>query len=775
MTQQRPLPSADEFTKLLEVIKKHDFHFYKKGLVSYTTLFDGLISENRINEAHGLFKKLVEYELCQPDTVMYNTIIKALCSFSINNRSSALAAKMKMDDAFKLLKDMVSGRHISPDVVTYNSLISGRCKQTNWWEAKFLLDDMFDKHHISPNVETFNILVNAFCKKNRIEEAHDMIYLMQERGIVPNTATFNSLVDAYRLNGEFTKARSLIELMMSRDITAPDAATYNSLLYAYCEDVKMDDAMLIYHEMNGKVSLKPKKKSFVLEKMIRLNRAKSLVDAFIKYKYKGNFTITRSFLKSPLLLNNNNNAGSVMVKNTKLNDALNLFNKMTLQRPLPWADEFTKLLEVIKKHDFHFYKKGLVSYTTLFDGLISENRINEAHGLFKKLVEYELCQPDTLLYNTIIKALCSFSINNSSSALAAKIKMDDASKLLKDMVSRRHISPDVVTYNSLISGRCKQTNWWGAKFLLDDMIEEAHDMIYLMQERGIVPNTATFNSLVDAYCLNGEFTKARSLIELMMSRDITAPDAATYNSLLYAYCENVKMDDAMLIYHEMNGKGLKPDYVTYNTMISRLFMIERSEEARKILDDMRAQGQMLDEPTYCDILHDLCCPDRFEEALSLFHFVGDDGKLNSNISVYNFLIDAAIECHKLHIARELFKDLSVKGMEPDHQTYTTMIAGFCGEGLMQDAKQLFLKLHENGWRPNTDTYNLLVQGYLKAKCYDDVKRLLQKMARTHHRLDVSTSSLLRDSIEAGLLHTAMLTLIHKLAPVEEMDYSSSSD
>ncbi|PWA35391.1 tetratricopeptide-like helical domain-containing protein [Artemisia annua] len=411
------------------------------------------------------------------------------------------------------------------------------------------------------------------------------------------------------------------------------------------------------------------------------------------------------------------------------------------QQPLPPADECAKLLEAIKKQDFHFYKKNVVSYSTLFNRLISENRVHEAHGLFNKLIKDQLCQPDTALYNTIIKALCSFPILKNT-ALSTSM-LDDALKLFKQMVSQQRISPDLVTYNSLISACCEHRRWRRATLLLHAMLDSS-----------ISPNVETFNSLVNAFCNERMIEQAYHVLYVMQEREILTALmllAAAYGNLLEAYCVHIQMDDAMLLYHKMNKRGFKPNHATYDTMISRLFSVGRSGEAHKVLDDMRAQGQMLDKSTYLCILYDLGRKGRIEEALSLFHFIGDDHQLNSDNSAYNELICGAFKCKKPHLARELFEDLSVKGRKPDKQTYDTMIAGFCGEGLIKDAKQLFLKMEESGFLPIEDTYIFLLRGYLKSKCYDDVKTLLLKMSKTYYRLDALTYSWLQDPIADGSL------------------------
>ncbi|GKB97766.1 putative pentatricopeptide repeat-containing protein [Tanacetum coccineum] len=464
---------------------------------------------------------------------------------------------------------------------------------------------------------------------------------------------------------------------------------------------------------------------------------------------------------------------------------------MTREDPLPCVDDFTHILEVVTPllvNQNVFYKKSCASFIASYlVGLVFEDRSHEAYMFLNKLIKHKVCQPATLMYNTVIIALC----DNPD-----KTMMDDALKLYQEMVSQ----PDVVTYNSLVSGLCKIRRWAKAYFLLKGLLDKdispdvetfnilintigcqgrlqvAAHVIYMMHERGISPNIATYNSLIDAHCVKGEMDKARSLVNHMVSNHHLAPDTATYTSLLNGYCNDYdkmdeandyckddnKMDDAMLIYHEMNEKGFKPNCVTYNRMIQSCFSAERFEDAHKLLDDMLAQGQTLYTNTYCDILHDLLEKELLAEALSLYDLLGEDSKLNSDLSVLEVLLDGLFDCGELNFARELFEGLSARGIKPTPGIYSSMICGFCEEGLINDAKRLFLEMEENHCWPTTDTYNYLLLVYLQNKCYDDVKVLLYKMKRQKHYLYKSTLSMLRASVAAGSLDVTLSNLIKKL-------------
>ncbi|KAM0036779.1 putative tetratricopeptide-like helical domain superfamily [Helianthus debilis subsp. tardiflorus] len=275
---------------------------------------------------------------------------------------------------------------------------------------------------------------------------------------------------------------------------------------------------------------------------------------YLLIKFRGHF-ITKSFL----LHSNFSTNRSMFHKITNLNDALNLFDEMSHARPLPSVVKFTQLLHLVTKmkhfssslHLFnqmcslgvpvneysmsiaikccsHLYRTkdgfallgccfrrvippNVYIFSALLDGLVLEDKILEAENLFKKLVKQKLCEPNVVMYNTMIKGLCKFSNNVTALALLrlteqenckpsivtystiidslCKDKMtDDAFKLFKEMVSDKGILPDVITYNSLIRGLCSLGSW-----------DEASKLLKEMEDEKISPVLQTFNVLVVGY------------------------------------------------------------------------------------------------------------------------------------------------------------------------------------------------------------------------------------------------------------------------------------
>ncbi|GJT42844.1 hypothetical protein Tco_0951559 [Tanacetum coccineum] len=177
MSQRRPLPSVVEFTQLLQSVTKmkhyshsldmfkqmcalrvpvNDYtmniiikcccHLYrtneafavfawnfKRGIipnvVTFSSLLNGLVLEHKILEAEIFFKKLIKDKLCEPNVVMYNTMIKGLCKIGNNNI------------AIQLLR-LMDEKGCKPNVVTYNTIIDSLCKDKMVEDAFKLFKEM---------------------------------------------------------------------------------------------------------------------------------------------------------------------------------------------------------------------------------------------------------------------------------------------------------------------------------------------------------------------------------------------------------------------------------------------------------------------------------------------------------------------------------------------------------------------------------------------------------------------------------------------------------
>ncbi|GKB27445.1 putative tetratricopeptide-like helical domain superfamily protein [Tanacetum coccineum] len=406
----------------------------------------------------------------------------------------------------------------------------------------------------------------------------------------------------------------------------------------------------------------------------------------------------------------------------------------------------------------------IFTYNSLVNRYCKTLMIDEVMHLFHKITKRGL-KPDVVTYNTMIQGLFQIGSCGDAHKLfdemrakgpkpdeygASKCgKLDIARFLFQDLCNKC-LHPDVLTYAVMISGLCREG------YLKNKHYDDVEMLLGKMDGIGYSLDVSTLSLLIDSIVVGSlDVGVIPTLISKLVPNEWMDSSTEGTISLVNGYCKNLMIDEAMHLFHGITNKGLKPDVVTYSTIIQGLFRVGRCEDAHKLFDVMRAKGLKPNECTYRII----------EKALSLFHLMGD-GKLNSDINVYNIIINGDGKCGKHDIARVLFQDLTNKGLHPDVHTYSVMISGLCREGLVRDAKQLFLQMAESGCLPDNVTYRLLLQGFIRNQYYDDVEMLLHEMDGRGFSLDASTLSLLLDQTAASSLDTTLLELIGNLVPKE---------
>ncbi|KAK4717619.1 hypothetical protein R3W88_015957 [Solanum pinnatisectum] len=124
---------------VLPIYLKKDIPF---DVVTFNTLLRGLFSENKVKDAVELFKKLVRDKICEPNQIMYGTIMNGLSKRGHTQKTlNALCKDGNLDAAINILSEMKQkGIHL--DIFTYNSLIDGLCKLGQWEKVKTLFSEM---------------------------------------------------------------------------------------------------------------------------------------------------------------------------------------------------------------------------------------------------------------------------------------------------------------------------------------------------------------------------------------------------------------------------------------------------------------------------------------------------------------------------------------------------------------------------------------------------------------------------------------------------------
>uniref|UniRef100_M1AVN4 Pentatricopeptide repeat-containing protein, mitochondrial n=1 Tax=Solanum tuberosum TaxID=4113 RepID=M1AVN4_SOLTU len=151
----------------------------------------------------------------QSDDYTCGILMKGLC---LTNR---------IGDGFKLLQVMKT-RGITPNTVIYNTLIHALCKNGKIGRARSLMRDL-----VEPSDVTFNILLSAYCGEGSLVQALVMLEKSFNKGYIPDVITVIKVVGLLCNNGRVSEAVELLERIEERGGIV-DVVAYNTLIIVFC-------------------------------------------------------------------------------------------------------------------------------------------------------------------------------------------------------------------------------------------------------------------------------------------------------------------------------------------------------------------------------------------------------------------------------------------------------------------------------------------------------------------------------------------------------------
>ncbi|KAF3641674.1 putative pentatricopeptide repeat-containing protein, mitochondrial-like [Capsicum annuum] len=432
-----------------------------------------------------------------------------------------------------------------------------------------------------------------------------------------------------------------------------------------------------------------------------------------------------------------------------------------------------------------YLKSGIlfsgVTFTSLIRGLFAENRLKDAVELFKKVARENICEPDQVMYGTVMNGLSKrghtqkalsllrlmehgntkpdvYKYNIVVDALCKDGNLVAAINLLNEM-KQKNILLNIVTYNSLIDGLCKLGQWEKVKTLFSEMVN-----------LNIYPNVNTFTMVIDGLCKEGKVEDAEEVMKHMVEKGVE-PNIITYNAimdgyclrgqtfLINGYCKKKKVAKAMQLLGEISQRGYKPNTATYNTILQGLFEVRRTGDAKRVYAEMLSAGPKPNICTHSTVLDGYFRYGLVEEAMSLLNKL-ERKRENTDIAFYRVVINGLCKNGKLDEAHSVFEKLSFIGLPLDIRTYNTMITGFCIHGLLDEAKSMLRKMEDNGCPPNNVTYRVIVQGFLRCSKFSEMETFMKEMADRGFSFDASTAGILVNVVRENPSVLDMIPELH---------------
>ncbi|KAH0895219.1 hypothetical protein HID58_057648 [Brassica napus] len=419
--------------------------------------------------------------LC-PTVHVYAFLIKALC------RVGELSLAFKLKDEVKV------------DSSIYYTLISLLIKDGRSNEVPEILEEMREKG-CEPDKVTYNVLVNGFCVENDLESAYRVLDEMVEKGLKPDVISYNMILGALFRIRNWKGAYSFED--MPRRGSVPDILSHRIVFYGLCEDLQLEEAVVVLEEM------------LVISSLNEGNA----VDAGC-CEERGPLKLTLVLIPVYIIM-----FIRVLCNDLKVKEALKMKHDMLkVYGVFPTVHIYASLIKALCQDGelgLAFKLKDEVKadsaiYSTLISSLIKAGRSDEVSGILEEMRE-KGCEPDTVTYNVLINGFC---LEND---------FESAYKVLDDMVEKG-LKPDVISYNMILGALFRIQNWKEGAYLFEDM-----------PRRGCVPDVLSYRIVFDGLCEGLQFEEAAVILDEMMFKGYK-PRRDRLERFLQRLCESEKME-----------------------------------------------------------------------------------------------------------------------------------------------------------------------------------------------------------------------------------------
>ncbi|KAK9118628.1 hypothetical protein Scep_016721 [Stephania cephalantha] len=293
--------------------------------------------------------------------------------------------------------------------------------------------------------------------------------------------------------------------------------------------------------------------------------------------------------------------------------------------------------------------------------------------------------------------------------------------------------------------------------------EEALMLFWRMQgEEGLSADSVTAVSLASAVAQLGDLRKARSIHAHAIRNGFLEEDISVGNSIVAMYAKCSHIEEARLVFEKMKQK----DGVSWNSMLSGYVQNGRASEALSLFDEMQVPGMSKLTSVTALIMVSACSYLGSRHLGKKLHdFIISSG-MRVETTLWNAILDMYGKCGDLQTAVDMF-NMSTPGQR-NVSSWNVMISGYGMHGYGKDALRFYEKMQEEGFEPNHITFTSLLAACSHSGLVDEGRKRFQDMNKLNVKPEAKHYTCMVDMLgRAGLLDEA-LDLIKKM-PLEPSD------
>ncbi|TKY67391.1 Pentatricopeptide repeat-containing protein [Spatholobus suberectus] len=633
---------------------------------------------------------------------------------SLNHLLHSFILSSNFNLAFQLL-DYVQHLHLDPTPI-YNSLLVALIAKNQLPLALsifFKLLDSVDSKSIACN----HLLVALRKADMRVEFKQVFQRLREKRGFSFDTWGYNVCVHAFGCWGDLATCFDLFkEMKDDKGLVAPDLCTYNSLITALCRLGKVEDALVMWEELNGSPH-RPDR--FTYTNLIQAcSRTYRIDDAIRVFNHMQSSGFRPETLVYNSLLDGH-------FKATKVTEACQLFEKMVQEGVKPSSWTYNILIHGLLRNGraeagytmfCDLKKKGQfvdgVTYSIVLLQLCKEGQLEEALQLVEEMegrgFVVDLVTITSLLISihrhgrwdwtdrlmkhvregNLVLSVLKWKAGMEASMKNPPCRKKDYSPMFpskgdfSDIMSFMTGAQGTANINDGEETSCNEIDEWSSSPHMDKLANQVSSTGYSsqlftpsrgqrVQEKG--PDSFDVdmvNTFLSIFLAKGKLSLACKLFEVFSDAGVD-PVSYTYNSIMSSFVKKGYFTEAWAILTEMGEKFCPADIATYNVIIQGLGKMGRADLASAVLDRLPKQGGYLDIVMYNTLINALGKAGRIDEVNRFFEQMRGSG-INPDVVTYNTLIEVHSKAGRLKDAYKFLKMMLDAGCTPNHVTDTTL-------------------------------------------------------------------------------------------------------
>eukprot|EP01018_Ginkgo_biloba_P008730 Gb_35202 [translate_table: standard] len=372
-------------------------------------------------------------------------------------------------------------------------------------------------------------------------------------------------------------------------------------------------------------------------------------------------------------------------------------------------------------------ERNVVSWTSMIAGYMQHGLSDKSLTLFRQM-QQTVTKPDPFILGNVLRACGNLeaqeqgkqihahiigagfqahvSVNNSLVFMYAKCGRIENARQVFDVMLKR----DTVSWTAVIAGYAQ--NGYG---------EEALKLFRQMWWEGTKPDHFIFASVLRA---------CSSLIDLEQGKQVHAHLVKTGfefhvsvgNALATMYDKCGIIEDAYQVFEKMAIR----DVVSWTAMITGLAQHGCGEEALKLFCQMRQTDSKPELFVFATVLRACASVAALEQGKQIHNLIIRTG-CELDVFVGSALVDMYAKCGSIDDAREVFNNMPERNVV----SWTVMICGYAQHGHGKEALQLFEQMQVAGMKPDHVTFVGVLSACRHAGLVDEGRHYFDSMTRDH--------------------------------------------